>query len=103
MLRQADNYFWYRITPIMILSLLFFACVGDTQEPDLENPILNTHFTFHQDVNKLYFGLETKTVYHNQQINSVSAIWFGIDPVSYTHLRAHETLRYLVCRLLLEK
>ena len=24
------------------------------------------------------------------------------DPVSYTHLRAHETLRYLVCRLLLE-
>ena len=27
---------------------------------------------------------------------------FGV-PVSYTHLRAHETLRYLVCRLLLEK
>ena len=26
-----------------------------------------------------------------------------IYPVSYTHLRAHETLRYLVCRLLLEK
>ena len=23
-------------------------------------------------------------------------------PVSYTHLRAHETLRYLVCRLLLD-
>ena len=27
----------------------------------------------------------------------------GPPPVSYTHLRAHETLRYLVCRLLLEK
>ena len=27
----------------------------------------------------------------------------GIDPVSYTHLRAHETDSYLVCRLLLEK
>ena len=26
-----------------------------------------------------------------------------IMAVSYTHLRAHETLRYLVCRLLLEK
>ena len=25
------------------------------------------------------------------------------ETVSYTHLRAHETLRYLVCRLLLEK
>ena len=31
------------------------------------------------------------------------AIGTSIDPVSYTHLRAHETLRYLVCRLLLEK
>ena len=26
-----------------------------------------------------------------------------IDPVSYTHLRAHETVLDLVCRLLLEK
>src|SRR5665647_3834494 len=27
----------------------------------------------------------------------------AIDAVSYTHLRAHETDSYLVCRLLLEK
>ena len=27
----------------------------------------------------------------------------GAEPVSYTHLRAHETGRKLVCRLLLEK
>src|SRR5450756_2190621 len=27
----------------------------------------------------------------------------GSDPVSYTHLRAHETRHDLVCRLLLEK
>src|SRR5680860_1727508 len=27
----------------------------------------------------------------------------GLQPVSYTHLRAHETDSYLVCRLLLEK
>ena len=27
----------------------------------------------------------------------------GIMPVSYTHLRAHETPEHLVCRLLLEK
>ena len=30
-------------------------------------------------------------------------VWHKNIPVSYTHLRAHETLRYLVCRLLLEK
>src|SRR5664280_3131001 len=28
---------------------------------------------------------------------------FALDPVSYTHLRAHETVLDLVCRLLLEK
>ena len=27
----------------------------------------------------------------------------GCEPVSYTHLRAHETVLDLVCRLLLEK
>src|SRR5664279_6101372 len=27
----------------------------------------------------------------------------AVEPVSYTHLRAHETDSYLVCRLLLEK
>ena len=27
----------------------------------------------------------------------------GATPVSYTHLRAHETSAHLVCRLLLEK
>src|SRR5664279_1810000 len=29
-------------------------------------------------------------------------VYFGLTPVSYTHLRAHETDSYLVCRLLLE-
>src|SRR5678810_947915 len=29
--------------------------------------------------------------------------WMGHGAVSYTHLRAHETGRNLVCRLLLEK
>src|SRR5664279_1042490 len=29
--------------------------------------------------------------------------WHNLIPVSYTHLRAHETDSYLVCRLLLEK
>src|SRR5674476_858288 len=31
------------------------------------------------------------------------AAWSGAEAVSYTHLRAHETGRNLVCRLLLEK
>ena len=32
-----------------------------------------------------------------------SRLLHAAEPVSYTHLRAHETDSYLVCRLLLEK
>src|SRR5665647_3682267 len=34
---------------------------------------------------------------------NTAIIFRGQIPVSYTHLRAHETDSYLVCRLLLEK
>src|SRR5664279_4889090 len=34
---------------------------------------------------------------------AVTVSKYGMPPVSYTHLRAHETDSYLVCRLLLEK
>ena len=45
------------------------------------------------------------------EINLFNEIWAkmdkaakeGFSTVSYTHLRAHETDSYLVCRLLLEK
>src|SRR5665647_3237800 len=34
---------------------------------------------------------------------AIAALFAGVVSVSYTHLRAHETDSYLVCRLLLEK
>ena len=33
----------------------------------------------------------------------IERLTLGVRPVSYTHLRAHETVLDLVCRLLLEK
>ena len=36
-------------------------------------------------------------------ISILANYWRAHLPVSYTHLRAHETDSYLVCRLLLEK
>src|SRR5665647_3632445 len=37
------------------------------------------------------------------QVARNTLIYRALEPVSYTHLRAHETDSYLVCRLLLEK
>ena len=44
---------------------------------------------------------ETYKILKENQYEVVHA--FDNTPVSYTHLRAHETRRHLVCRLLLEK
>ena len=44
-------------------------------------------------------GLESEKVSYNAGYTNVHEL----IPVSYTHLRAHETVLDLVCRLLLEK
>ena len=40
---------------------------------------------------------------HTDDKSGLHALLHELVPVSYTHLRAHETGRNLVCRLLLEK
>src|SRR5665809_160653 len=40
---------------------------------------------------------------HRREPASARLLGYRDDPVSYTHLRAHETKANLVCRLLLEK
>ena len=40
---------------------------------------------------------------HAATMPAVTVILEGVEAVSYTHLRAHETVLDLVCRLLLEK
>ena len=50
-----------------------------------------------EGITNLGKGLGTQII-KNTKLNNPRVI-----AVSYTHLRAHETLRYLVCRLLLEK
>src|SRR5665647_147641 len=50
-------------------------------------------------------AVETDTTNHVYDLSKPLSHMFTVDPtpVSYTHLRAHETDSYLVCRLLLEK
>ena len=61
---------------------------------------LDTQTAFYQE-NSFYTGQNIQ-VLRNDKLNAVNAK-FLVPPVSYTHLRAHETDSYLVCRLLLEK
>ena len=42
-------------------------------------------------------------LFNNTAYRALHGVGLGVLPVSYTHLRAHETVLDLVCRLLLEK
>ena len=60
------------------------------------------HFAIEISNVDIYYGNFRAVRNVNLQIEprKITAI---IGPVSYTHLRAHETPEHLVCRLLLEK
>mgnify|MGYP003379335666 CR=1 FL=1 len=62
---------------------------------------LEQEFTVERTAWRAETGLDE--VVSEEDIAHVVASWTGIPPVSYTHLRAHETVLDLVCRLLLEK
>ena len=64
-----------------------------------KNRDINSSFT----VRKISFGegVERTFALYSPNVDSIKVIRTGT--VSYTHLRAHETDSYLVCRLLLEK
>ena len=48
-------------------------------------------------------GIGKEVVPEGLRVLEVAAKKHGVSAVSYTHLRAHETVLDLVCRLLLEK
>ena len=63
----------------------FLTLTGECEDAVQLNTILKT-----QEIDLLFLDIEMPEM-------------TGIEPVSYTHLRAHETRSNLVCRLLLEK
>ena len=44
---------------LFIFSIFFLACPDPTTDSEL-SPISNQQFTYHQDVNQLYYGVEIR-------------------------------------------
>ena len=68
---------------IFILALIYLAC-SDEKNQDSEDPILNTSFSFLQDVNKLYFSVTVGSVYQGNALDGVVVLWYGVNLGSQT-------------------
>ena len=94
----CNDFFWPGIDLTECLQYPEFSCVVMYRKlligfafmvPDVKfNEAYISFILVHPDWQRC--GIATSMIYH-------------LIPVSYTHLRAHETDSYLVCRLLLEK
>ena len=61
---------------LFLFAILFWACPGPTGETDL-NTITNQQFTFHQDINQLYYGVTVEETYTLENLSKVSINWYG--------------------------
>ena len=101
-----------RIAILYLISVTFFFAVGGlmaalirlellTPEGDIfQSEFYNRIFTTHGVMMVFFFMIPSIPAALG---NFFLPIMIGAKAVSYTHLRAHETLSDLVCRLLLEK
>jgi len=61
---------------LFLFAILFWACPGPTGETD-PNTITNRQFTFHQDINQLYYGVTVEETYTLENLSKVSINWYG--------------------------
>jgi len=65
---------------ILLLMVLFFnGCPEKDPITDSIETISGIQFTFHQDVNKLYFAASVESSYDDGSLISVSLIWYGVN------------------------
>ena len=67
-----------RFQIVLTFGIVVWSCSGSEDNPDTI-PILFQQFTFHQDVNKLYYGVGVESKYEGQMLDSVMIHWYGTN------------------------
>ena len=60
----------------IIILVLFISCSDPNKEED-SFPLSQPEFTFHQDENKLYFGIHADPEYKGRILDNVFVYWYG--------------------------
>ena len=63
---------------LLTFGIVVLSCSGSEDDP-ASIPILFQQFTFHQDVNKLYYGVGVESKYEGQMLDSVMIHWYGTN------------------------
>ena len=63
---------------LLTFGIVVWSCSGSEDDP-ASIPILFQQFTFHQDVNKLYYGVGVESKYDGQMLDSVMIHWYGTN------------------------
>ena len=63
---------------LLTFGIVVWSCSGSEDDP-ASIPILFQQFTFHQDVNKLYYGVGVESKYEGQALDSVMIHWYGTN------------------------
>ena len=64
---------------LLLMVLLFNGCPEKDPTTHPIDTISGIQFTFHQDVNKLYFAASVESSYDDGSLISVSLIWYGVN------------------------
>ena len=69
---------------IKLIGFLLFFCVlniscSDSKQEESKVQLSDPSFTFHQDVNKLYFSINAPSFYKNQKLDSVVVNWYSVS------------------------
>ena len=63
---------------LLTFGIVVWSCSGSEDDP-VPIPILFQQFTFHQDMNKLYYGVGVESKYEGQMLDSVMIHWYGTN------------------------
>src|SRR5665647_2739198 len=87
----------------IVYALVVMAIVAILLTSILQYVVSQMKFNINRVERERAFQIAEAGVYYYRWFLAHKTAGMDAAPVSYTHLRAHETDSYLVCRLLLEK
>ena len=84
----------YFISNFIFFGLLFLSCSG-SDDQEQADPMIDPRFTFHQDLNKLYFAIKVESKYESKILDSVVVIWPGGKRQELRDVAPNQTLQIL--------